>query len=421
MNETKIIHVEPQPVTSSTGPVLASFTALLAARYRYVLLAVGVVLVVVLFIVLDLSYTLRIVALGGALLGMVSGMLGCFAVQRQQSLMGDALSHAALPGIAAAFLFAGRDLGALMIGAGIASWLGILLISSIVNTTRVKQDAAMAIVLTTFFALGLALLAYIQGRDDASQAGLSTFIFGQAAAIVERDVQLIALVGAAALGLMLVFWKEFKLITFDIEFARANGINARFFDLLLSSLIVVAIVLGLQLAGVILMVGLLIAPAVAARQWTHRLSVMVLLAGVFGALAGGAGAVVSGIDVGLPTGPLIIVVAVGLAFFSLAFAPARGIVWKLLRERGDRARYAAQNALRDLYRHAQSHDDPFQPTEEAMLVKLHGPLIRGGLRTLARDGLVERLNGHWRLTDAGACQAVEDAAQLRILAGMSNE
>jgi manganese/zinc/iron transport system permease protein len=364
----------------------------------------------------EFSYTLRVVALGGALLGMVAGMLGCFAVQRQESLMGDALSHAALPGIAVGFLLAGRELGPLMLGAGAASWAGILLIGGITRTTRIKQDAAMAIVLTAFFALGLALLTYIQGRNDASQAGLNTFIFGQAAAIVERDVQLIAVVGVVAIGIMVLFWKEFKLITFDFEFARANGIHTRLYELLLSMLIVVAIVLGLQLAGVILMVGMLIAPAVAARQWTQRLETMVMLAGVFGALAGGIGAVVSGLDTGLPTGPLIIVVAVGLAFVSLLFAPERGQIWKLLRARRDRRTFAAQNALRDLYRHAHSHNDPFQPTEEAMLVRLHGPLIRGGLRTLAQEGLAERLNGHWRLTDAGVRRALQDSSDMRLLA-----
>jgi manganese/zinc/iron transport system permease protein len=346
----------------------------------------------------EFTYTLRVVALGGAVLGLVSGALGSFAVLRQQSLMGDALSHAALPGIAIAFLISGRELSALLIGAGVASWLGILLIRAITTTTRIKQDAAMGMVLAAFFALGLALLAYIQGRPDASQAGLKSFIFGQAAAMVEADVQLIALVGVVALGVVALFWKEFKLLTFDTEFARTLGLPTRGFDLALSTLTVIAIVLGLQLAGVILMVGLLIAPAVAARQWTQRLGQMVVLAGVLGAFAGSAGAVLSGISVGLPTGPLIIVVASALAFGSLAFAPGRGIVWTWLTERRDKRAFAAQHVLDDLARHAQSHNNPYQPTDELMLVKLRGETARGGLRDLERDGLAEREGAAWRLT-----------------------
>ena len=243
--------------------------ATLSAEDRRVWLLIGAItLLALLFLpfsqlVLEVryDYTLRTVAIGGALLGVVSGVLGCFAVLRQQSLMGDALSHAALPGVAIAFLIAGRELGFLLVGAGIASWLGVQFISSVTSTTRIKQDTAMGVVLAAWFAAGIALLAYIQARPDASQAGLDTFIFGQAAAIVERDVRLIALVGFVAFAVMALFWKEFKLITFDAEFAGANGFRVNLFSTLLSTLIVVAIVLGLQLAGVILMVGMLIARA----------------------------------------------------------------------------------------------------------------------------------------------------------------
>lgn len=289
----------------------------------------------------EYDYTLRTVALGGAVLGVVSGVLGCFAVLRRESLIGDALSHAALPGVCIAFLIAGRDLGVLLVGAGIASWLGVYFISLLTGMTRLKQDAAMGIVLTAWFAAGIALLTYIQARPDASQAGLSNFIFGQAAAMVERDVQLISAVGLVAFLVLALFWKEFKLITFDPAFAAANGFRVQFFSLLLSTLIVVAVVLGLQLAGVILMVGMLIAPGIAARQWTHKLEQMVILAAVFGAFAGGTGAVLSAVDRNLPTGPMIIVVAFLLVLISICFAPGRGLIWSLLRQRADR-RHAMQ-------------------------------------------------------------------------------
>lgn len=288
----------------------------------------------------NFDYTLRTVALGGALLGIVTGALGSFAVLRQQSLMGDALSHAALPGVAIAFLLVGRQLGALLIGAGIASWLGVEFVRAVTRTTRIKQDTAMGIVLAAWFAFGVALLSYIQGRSDASQAGLDKFIFGQAAAITQSDVTLIAGVGLVCFLVLIVLWKEFKLITFDMEFARANGYPTRILDVLLSTMIVVAIVLGLQLAGVILMVGLLIAPGVAARQWTHKLSQMVVLAAVFGAFAGSTGSIISAIDVNLPTGPLIIVMASLIVFVSIGFAPGRGLVWTWLKQRGDRKRFA---------------------------------------------------------------------------------
>ncbi|MAS38202.1 MAG: ABC transporter [Anaerolineaceae bacterium] len=361
------------------------------------------------------DYTLVTVATGGAVLGVVSGVLGSFAVLRQQSLMGDALSHAALPGVAIAFLLFGRELGWLLIGAGVAGWLGVMFINGVTRTTRIKQDAAMGIALTAFFAFGITLLTYIQSRNDASQAGLDQFIFGQAAAIKRQDVLLISTVGLIAFLIVGLFWKEFKLITFDPQFARANGFAVRILDVLLSTLIVVAIVLGLQLAGVILMVGLLIAPAVAARQWTQKLGQMIVLSGVFGGFAGAAGAILSGIQAGLPTGPLIIVVAFTIVFLSIAFAPDRGLVWTLWRRRQDRQRFAAQNVLRDVYRHAMQHNDPAYPAPGGMLTALRGSVVRVGLRQLEQTGLVRRVDGDsWALTDTGLAAAREDARNLQL-------
>jgi len=384
---------------------------------KRVWLVIGTITIIgILFIpfsqmVLDVSYnyTLRTVALGGAILGIVSGVLGCFAVLRHESLMGDALSHAALPGVAIAFLLAGRELGALLIGAGIASWIGVQFIRTLLNTTRIKQDTAMGIVLAAWFAIGIALLAYIQSRSDASQAGLDTFIFGQAAAIVESDVQLISVVGFIAFAVLALFWKEFKLVTFDSEFAGANGFRVGFFNVLLSTLIVVAIVLGLQLAGVILMVGMLIAPGIAARQWTHKLDQMVILSAVFGAFAGGTGAILSAVDADIPTGPMIIVVAFAIVTISIAFAPGRGLVWTLLRRRGDRKRFAAQQTLRDLYKYAMSHGDTSYPVPDSFIVGIGGANVQLGLKQLEARGYVKGDGNTWRLTSTGATVAKDDA------------
>lgn len=311
------------------------------ATFRPVIIAtvaVGVAFVPFSILVLGVrySYTVRIVAAGGAILGIVSGVLGSFAVLRRQSLMGDALSHAALPGVGFAFLVAGRQIGFLLVGAALASWIGVAFIRAITSTTRIKQDTAMGIVLAAWFALGIAVLTFIQDRPDASQAGLDSFIFGQAAAMGEADVKLIAGVGAVSFGIVALLWKELKLFTFDPEFAGANGFRTGALNFILSLLMVVAIVLGLKLAGVILMVGMLIAPGIAARQWTDRLDRMVILAGLFGALSGGMGAVISAMGANVPTGPTIIVVAFAIVLVSIGFAPVRGTVWTVLRRRRDR-------------------------------------------------------------------------------------
>lgn len=267
------------------------------------------------------------VALGTALLGGLAGALGPFAVLRRQSLMGDVLSHAALPGICIGFLVAQeRSLPALLAGALIAGLLAAGLIQAIQRFTKVKPDAAMGIVLSTFFALGVVLLSYIQHAGGAGQAGLSSFLFGQAAAMLSSDVALLSGLAALTLLLLAIFWRDMKLVAFDRDYARALGRPVDAIEALLAAITAVAIVAGLQVVGVVLMVALLIAPAVAARQWVDSLLPMVLLSAALGAGAGVAGAFLSASARGLATGPVIVLVAAGIVLLSLVLSPRRGLL-----------------------------------------------------------------------------------------------
>ena len=283
-------------------------------------------------ILIHLDYTLMIVAIGAALLGAVSGSLGTYAVLRRQSLLGDAISHAALPGVAIAFLLTGSKTPLILVlGAALAGWLGTLLILSIVRLTRIKYDSALGIVLSTFFGFGLVLHTLIQRTGNANQAGLDTFLFGQAATVLESDVLTIGILGGVAIIIMLVFWKELKLLVFDEGFAASLGFPIRVLDILLTSLLVIAIVLGLQAVGAVLMSAMLVAPAVAARQWTNKLSLMMFLAACFGALAGVSGTIISSSASRIPTGPTIVLCATVVVGLSIAFAPNRGLLWDWLR------------------------------------------------------------------------------------------
>ncbi len=359
---------------------------------------------------LRLDYTLRTVAIGGALLGLLCGVLGCFAVLRQQSLLGDALAHAALPGVALGFLLSGRELSALLVGATVSGWLGMQFIQTLVGTTRLKQDVALGIVLSAWFAAGIILLAYAQNRPDASQAGLDTFIFGQAAAIVEEDLRLMAALALILLATLALFWNPLKVITFDAAFAATVGLRVRVLRVILTTLIVITIVMGLQLAGAILMVGLLIAPGVAARQWSRTLAQMVLLAGGFGAFAGGMGACISALDADIPTGPTIVVVTFVLLLASINLAPGRGLIWRWRRERHDRRAFLAQHLLRDLRRYAIGHGDVSLATPDAFLLGIYGNAAQSRLHALRQEGLVERVvtpsdEVSWRLTAVGLVAA----------------
>lgn len=274
------------------------------------------------------DYTLRNVALGSIVLGAVSGVLGCFAVLRRQGLMGDALSHAALPGVCLAYMATGLKTSlVLMVGAAVSGWIGMLLILAVVRRTRIDQGSALAVVLTSFFGLGVVLLTVVQGRNDANQAGLDKFLFGQAAALVGEQVTTMAVLAGLCILVVALLFKEFKIVSFDPEFAGTLGLNTHRLGFVLTSLLVVAIVIGLNTVGVILMSAMLVAPAAAARQWTNSLATMLWVAALTGAGAGLAGALMSVFQSGVPTGPAIVLVLAAVTVFSLLFGSARGIVW----------------------------------------------------------------------------------------------
>ena len=351
------------------------------------------------------DYTIRTVTLGTAILGAVSGALGTFAVLRRQSLLGDAVSHAALPGIGLAFILTGSKASlVLMLGAGLAGWFATAIVLLITAGTRVKYDSALGLVLSVFFGAGLVVLTYIQRYANANQAGLDSFLFGQAASLVVADVITMTILGGVALAALLLFWKEFKLLAFDPEFAHSLVLPVRWLDIGLTTLLVVAIVIGLQTVGVVLMSAMIIAPAAAARQWTDHLGVMTLVSMVTGALCGRGGALLSTSISNLPTGPTIVVCATGFVVISMLLAPRRGIIWQRIRRTVQNRELRSESVLLDLFELARTHDDLTYPHMEPALRVIHpqrGTLYRQ-LRRLQGKGLVQmHQNGAWALTPGG--------------------
>lgn len=268
---------------------------------------------------------------GCMLLGLSSGVIGSFAYLRKQSLMGDALSHAALPGVCIAFMLSGsKSIALFLIGAAVAGLVATFGIGYITRHTRIKQDSALAIVLTVFFGLGIVLLTQIQHSGNGNQSGLDKFLFGQAASMLLSDVRIMAVISLFLIGICTLLFKEFKLLSFDPGFARGIGYPVAFMDQLIMFLIVVAVVVGIQAVGVVLMAALLITPAVSARYWTEKLGLMVVLAGLFGALSGLVGTFISASGNNLPTGPLTVLVATSFFVISVVAAPRRGVLSKLL-------------------------------------------------------------------------------------------
>jgi manganese/zinc/iron transport system permease protein len=355
------------------------------------------------------DYTLRTVALGAMVLGLVSGALGSFAVLRRQSLLGDAMSHAALPGVVLAFMLTGqKNSVVLMLGAAAAGIAGILLMVGINRYTRIKEDSSLGIILSVFFGLGLLLLTWLQRQPDARQSGLTTFLFGQAATLLERDVLVMAVFGGVVLLLLFLFWKEFKLLSFDRDFGASLGLPMQWLEIGLTALLVVAIVIGLQAVGVVLMSAMVVAPAAAARQWTDRLGLMVALSAAFGALSGIGGTLISSTGSGLATGPVIVLCASLVVVISLFLAPNRGLLWNTLLRRRQRRRLHTDQILSNLYRLAMQHTDPTH-AHNANVLKVMGARpkeVDASLHALAEQGLVRHAGGEeWALTEAGVAKA----------------
>ncbi|WP_200961614.1 metal ABC transporter permease [Paenibacillus sp. Soil522] len=273
--------------------------------------------------------------LGCTLLGLSSGVIGCFSYLRKQSLMGDTLAHAALPGICIAFMLTGvKSIGLFLIGAGAAGIIATFGIGYITRNSKLKQDAAMGIVLSGFFGLGIVLLTLIQHGDYGNQAGLDKFLFGQAASMIASDVITMTIVCVSLITVCTLLFKQFKIISFDPGFARGIGYPVAFLEQLLMLLVVVAVVAGIQAVGVVLVAALLITPAVSARYWTDRLGLMVVLSGLFGGFSGAVGTWLSASVSNLPTGPVTVLAATLLFCISVLFGPQRGLIAKrLLRQR----------------------------------------------------------------------------------------
>ncbi len=273
---------------------------------------------------------IRVVLLGTISLGLVSGVLGVFTLLRNQALIGDALSHSTLPGVVLMFVITrSKDVGTLIIGAAVSAAVAMFLMRLIKRYSTLEQDAILALVLSSFFGFGRFLISLVSRNPDYAKAKLDEFIFGSAATIIERDVRSLFIVCVLVFSLIIILWRHIKLQTFDSEFYESIGFSNRLIEFLISFMTILVIVSGIRSVGVILMSALLIVPGLAARQWSDRLSVNVLLAGIFGVLSALIGTLYSvSQESGMPTGPVIVIVGTVIAVLSIILAPKRGLLAK---------------------------------------------------------------------------------------------
>lgn len=288
---------------------------------------------------LQAGYNTALVSIGAALLGASAGAIGVFVLLRKRSLVSDAISHATLPGLCLAFIAMaliggdGRWLPGLMAGAAASAGLGLIIVEWMTRRTRLTEDAAIGAVLSVFFGLGIVLLTVIQSLQVGRQAGIAGYLVGSTAGMLRSEAETIAVAALAAGIAIFLLRRPFTLVCFDQDYAAVRGINVRATDLAMMGLLLAVTVIGLKVAGLVLIVALTIIPPVAARFWTDRPEPMVLIAAGLGAASAYLGAVISSLDQGLPTGALIVLVAFGLFIVSMLVSPRRGLLAGGLRRR----------------------------------------------------------------------------------------
>ena len=375
------------------------------------------------------DYNTRLVVICTMLLGCACGLMGGFLLLRKRSLMGDTLSHATLPGVGLSFMLLvalggdGKSMPILLAGAGITGVIGCAAVLFIREQTRIKDDAAMGIVLSVFFGAGVAILGVIQKMPEGSAAGLESFIYGKTASMVMSDFQILVFITVCVITCSLLLFKEFRLLCFDENFAAVLGWPVKFLDILLLALITAVTVAGLQAVGLILIIAFLITPAAAARFWTNQLDRMLMLSALIGAASGWIGASLSAFFPRLPAGAVIVLVAALFFVVSMLIGTERGVMIRSLRQSQLEKRMGRQHLLRALYEILEGG----RVTEELIIRTVPFRQIRGRrtwsdrqlrdyIRRAYNEGLVEAPNkaDSILLTETGLVEAKQVTRNHRL-------
>lgn len=352
------------------------------------------------------DYTFYKVLAGTTLIGISTGILGCFTVLRKQSLLGDTIAHATFPGLTGMFLIVlQKSYALLLLGATISGLLGTYFVHVITKHTTLKKDTALGIVLSGFFGLGTIFLTIIQKNPFAHQAGIDKFLFGHASTLLVHDVYILAGITTIVLFTVTCFWKELKIFSFDSTYAQTIGMPIEWINIILMILIVLTIIVGLQTVGLILISSFLISPATAAKQWTHSLLSMTILSVLFSLFATIAGTCISCSVQAVPTGPIIVVISTCVTFISFIFAP-QGLVTKWLIAHRQKKNMQLATMLKNFMLFNESKTDPFHPHDLQALQVIGKKGTNTTLKLLQRQGFIQNTHDNfWQLTPKGLSQA----------------
>ncbi len=351
----------------------------------------------------------RLVTIGTVVLGASSAVVGSFAFLRKRALVGDAVAHAILPGIVLAFVMSNsKHPLVLLVGAFVTGWLALFSMEFFTNRTKLKPDTVIGLVLSVFFGVGILLLTAVQHSDIDNQSGLDKFLFGKAASMTQSDVITFTWLAILLLIVTIIFFKAFRVVAFNRDFAQTLGLPVRMIEFVLSTITVLAITSGIQAVGVVLMAALLITPAAAARTWTDSLVVMTILAAGIGAIGGVVGSYISFVAPNMPTGPWIVMALSLFTLFSLLFAPKRGVLAKMKLQRENRNKILRENLLKAIYQTGERLGNPASIISKEQLLEKRSfsPMeLRQALQKLRKKLWIIGEDEQWRLSETGLVEA----------------
>ena len=355
------------------------------------------------------------VMLGVAIIGAISGVVGTFSFLRKKTLIADAVSHSVLPGVCIGFMFAGtKDPISLMLGALLVGWFSVWFIDYISRATKLSEDTAIALVSTLFFAIGSVLLSVLSKSQNAEQSGLKNFLFGKAATMTTFDIQVFSFVSLVIIGVVVLFYKPFQLVSFNTDFARSIGVKLKTIEFLLSTLTVLTVAIGIQAVGVVLMSALLIAPAASARYWTNKLNVMLVLAAIFGMLSGMLGVMFSTMKDNMPTGPWIVFALFIFTLLTLLFAPKKGWFSIQKRNRANGRLIAEENILKIIYQLKENGKQEISFKEFLEKRSMDTNLLEKTIKHLINNKLINSENHLFSLSEAGEIEAARIVRSHRL-------
>lgn len=303
------------------------------------------------------------------LMCLTSSLVGVIVFVKRRSLIGEALSHAAYPGvviivIVTSYLFPNSDMllsFAILTGAFLFSFIGLFVIEFLEKKLKVNSDTALCFTLAAFLGLGILIASRIQLTHALWYRKIQVFLFGQTATMTGEHVFIYAVLSLLIIVYIVLMFRQIESVNFDPQFSKTIGMKYRMVETSSFVLLILAIVIGMRSVGVILMSGMIIAPAVGARQLTNKFSSMFMIAGLIGLISGYGGNVLSVIlpqifaspnskYLSLPAGPMILLVAVFFSLFFLLFSPKRGLLSRLIRMMQFRMNCHVENVLKALWK-----------------------------------------------------------------------